>query len=1123
MSIFKGHFASSLQENHQFFCDETIIFNKSGVAKSTVKLIKQLGLVTFTKRSCKSILEASIKYVKNTALYSSFPEELQENGGTLEDNETILDYCDIDSIFYTRFNKATLTFEDVKTEISDIQFVYGLIEYHENRQFDDTFAENSELEKKLEEINTSLEKCIIIQTKFFNVGVVQFKLIFQGRKKRSNERSMALSNINVAQVPSTPYHQSFSYSNSVSLQGDGVDQIGAMIPANENNSFSQDKVAGPLSMFFDRNSNTYKSGNAQMLARLLTDIDPAEVEALPDGDLNDIPARDMLSALNGFKTGKALPLSSQEGNPFSFGPDYIDCGPKKIVEITVTNRSLRRFTKGQIVMLTEIGTEWIIQDFGQDSAFESSAKFGDWHFIKLIANTDTYFKDDRYYTTGDFSNTISPSDYETYSRVRFYNNKLPLLSNNETLVLIYDNYIGSIINLNRPANATDSFVPSRRYYVASIFDQLSRSAAGFAGEYSLLVATNVNDAKAFGDPNLQFKYAQELPGFWGPVYADGHSSLTFNSNGRDNNTHKVFFDTSGVFDGQHLKYHFPQSNGNYKVHIPAECSSTFIYPTGIFLNWGRLGSVDISGSGSSIRAPFYGTTLPSTKNSIQFSPLQAELAGSDDLLSTRAKNFERRFYTIIRSVIQAKLGIPESISTFFGQDGGGEGNLAKMYERSSQMLGYPRDEFLITDVSQCSSPTYDDAQASFNEVGNFKSVKYDCFVTRGGRNSGLVGSPALFRKSGADGGYCVGIISAKNTITKKSGGKLNYSINQDFGLNQQRTSTLATSWLTIIPGIFSGGGSAGGGMQYGFPQWGSTTDNINSFGTTALHVRIFDHWPEYDTLFDPRYFGILHLNPNDQSVDMLVPTEEGDPIKLPLYIGRLINSSTKLLPKSSWIKNPIRRGMLLTGGGFKYLAHQIGLNELSVGIVYGGTGFNANFEFEIKPKKVILNVVVSEGSVTSVSIKDGSDIRNHTVAGIDSKHRGINFLPEDFGTNVPKFEDGQLTGTTEEKAYIVNIPSPTPAPVGRGAVVKFTSGEVYFQELIDNPPVEQVPITRLTSSSKRGEGFIQEVKESDFTLEKNKSGKYDCFYHFHNDITHTLMTEQAFIAGFAQYVTMTIT
>jgi hypothetical protein len=1153
--MFKGNYSSSIQENHQFFCDQSLEFNKTddGDVKSAVTILKQLGIISFTKMSCKQIFDSNLKYITNTSLYSRLPASLRNivNPG-MPTNTTLINYT-FAGAFYTEFNKSAGRFNDVPTPITLID-IYALISYNESRQFDSNFPKDETLEKKLIAINNSLEKAIIIRVNLFNLGEeIDFKLIlhikniketedpvFKNKTTRSNERSLALNDVTIASVPETPYGQQYSYSSTSNHQSQSSSNTGSLLPADPKNKFAQDKVAGKLQTFYDPNTNTFKAGNPQMLARLLTDIDPAPLQSLPTGNLQDIAVSELVEMVSPFTTGKALPLSPQQSNPATFGPDYIECGNKKIVEITVTNRSLRKFTRDQVVMLTEINGEWIVQDFGKDAELGGGTKFGDWHFLKMIANTDSYFKDDRFYATGDFSNSITPSEYEAQSRLKFYNNKLTSLANNQAFTTIYGSKLSEIVNLNRPQGSpTVSFIPSKRYYIASIFDQLAPEACGF-NDLSYLLATNVEDTAVFGDKNLLFKYAQEVPGFWGPVYSDGHSSVGYNPNCRDSGN-KLFFDVSRATEDvlnniTFLKDYFPQYNGNYKLHFPAECSSTFINPSAIFNNWNNLGTTPINGSGSSIQSPFYGTSIPATRNRIQFSPLQAELAGSDDLLSTKAKDYSRQFYNIIRAVLSAKLGEGyETIGSLFGGTGNNDYNI---YKRSAELLGYPTAEFLITDISKCGSPAYDNAQQSFTEIANFKSIKYDCFVNRSNSNSGLVGSPALFRKSGGtDGANCVGIISAKQTITKRSGGKLNYSLSQDFGLNQQRASTLATNFITIIPGIFSGGGSAGGGMQYGFPQWGSTTDNINSFGTTALHLRIFDSWPEIDTIFDPRYFGILHFNPNDDSMDISIPTLDvstggttttstsppTDPFANILQLGGTINSTTKLLPKVSWAKSSIRRGMLLTNGGFKYFAHQIGLKDGTGSVVNGGAGFTSNFEYEIKNKNVVLLLTVSGNAVTGVSIKDGSSVRHHTISGIDNKHRGINFLPSDFNMDVPKFTNGELDGVTGQKAFVLSIPPQVPGQTSKAAIIKFTSGEVYFEEKTDLPPTEQVPLTRLTSSSKRGEDFVQETKESDFTLESNKSGKYDCFYHFHNDITHTLMTDQPFVAGFLQHVTMTIT
>jgi hypothetical protein len=1144
--VFKGNYSTSIQENHQFFCDEFLELNKdpddpNNDIKSSVKLLKELSMMSFTLRSCSKSFNSIWKDLKNTSI--TLPQDLKDS--KMQDNKTLIDYT-FETAYYTEFNKGAQTYQDVKTTITTAQEIYDLIKYHEERQFNSNHPKDNAKDTLLETINNSLEKSIIIKVNLFNLEQgVYFKLtffqknldnnnldpVFKNDTTRSNSRGVAFNGINIAGVPQTPYGQSYSYNTTSNFQSQSPSNIGSIVPADPRNQFSQDKVAGKLETFYDPNTNTWNAGNIQILARLLTDIDPAPIQSLPEGDLKDSDVSQLIDACKGFTTGKAMPLSLQKSNPHTFGPDYIECGTKKMVEMTVVNRSLRKYTKGQVVMLTKISGEWIVQDFGQDVTAGGGTRFGDWHFIKLIANTDTYFKDDRYYTAGTFPTKISPSDYESRSRIQFYNNKLSALADDNILTSIYNGSVGSdpltriIINFNRPSNPVVDFVPSKRYYVASIFDQLGPKMGGL-NDTTYLFATNIEDTAIFNDP--LFKYAEQLPAFWGPVYSDGHSKVEFNPNGRDNNS-KIFFDASKIDSNWIMDA--PQPNGNINLNFPAECSSTFINPSYIFNNWSNLGKKDFfidATSASGIRAPFYGTSIPSSKNRIQFSPLQAEFAASDDLLSTKARNPNRRLYDVVRAAIFNRLGISVTESLF------GKKSELNMYKRSNLLLKYPDDEFVIKleDISGCTgTQLYDNPATEFNSVSTFNSVKYDCFVKRSNTGYDTVGSPQMFISSltgGKDGANCVGIISAKQTITKKIGGKLNYSINQDFGLNQQRSSTLATNTLTIIPGIFSAGGSAGGGKEYGFPQWGSTTDNVNSMGTTALHVRIFDYWPEQCTIFDPRYFGILHFNPNDSSVDIPIPTKDtGSTTALLqdiLKLGDKINGSTKLLPKASWFKNPIRRGMLLTNSGFKYLKHEIGLASDGV-IVFGGSGFQDTFDHEVKNKNVILTVSVdSSGKVSGVVIKSGSDKKCYTKEGIDTKYRGTNFLPNDFNTPVPLYENDQLIGNDpEKKAFVVSIPSP--AAGGKPAVVKFEEGVLYFIEQLDEPPKEQIPMTRLTSSSKRGEGFIQEVKESDFTLESNNSGKYDCFYHFHNDITHTLITDRAnpYIAGFLQYITMTIT
>lgn len=69
--------------------------------------------------------------------------------------------------------------------------------------------------------------------------------------------------------------------------------------------------------------------------------------------------------------------------------------------------------------------------------------------------------------------------------------------------------------------------------------------------------------------------------------------------------------------------------------------------------------------------------------------------------------------------------------------------------------------------------------------------------------------------------------------------------------------------LGLVLTMFMFGTTSGGGTSQSVPQWGYGTDNVYDFGTTALHARVFDQWPNDQTVFDPRYFAVLHFNPGE--------------------------------------------------------------------------------------------------------------------------------------------------------------------------------------------------------------------------------------------------------------------
>lgn len=1109
----KGTLSSSIQENHQFFSEDPFLLS--------------IGLASFTKSSCKIIYNQNKKYLTNVS--SSLPD-------TLSSNQTILDFMNNLSISYTKFNVGAQQFDASKTTktLSDI---YNLINMHENVQFG-TLENISESTLKayyenISDINNSLEKCIEF------VGMLEdsdfkIKLFFYSKSDRSNTRKLAIKDtINIAAVPSTPFGQKFSFGSTSSHQKSSISNYGSLIPQSRPNesyqsNFSQDSIAAPLQMFYDSSTNTFKSGNVQILARLLTDVDPAQIQSLENADFDNI--EDLLSRTSGFTTGKALPLSIEQGNPHLFGPNFVECLVRNKVEIDVVNRAPRSFKKDTVVILTEINGEWIIQDFGESEEIIQPIKFGDWSFFKYIANTDSYFKDARYYTTGndEYLRDIKPQIYEDESRKKFYTNiltswvqKKGFIEDNierPALIDIYGAQLQYIANMNG-ASTQSTFQPSINFYISTIFDQLHPDICGFNDEGTILQYVNVLDTSAFTDPldavGLFYK-PRLFKTFWGPAYQDGFLNFKYNVKGRNNTENQTgFFGQSALASSNpedinsYLTFFPPSAAGTidplaatnnrapYLLNMPAECGSIFINPLSIFRLWDQLGQSTFSVLNPTVHSPFYGTSEPVSKNKIQFSPLYAEMvADTNPSIALR------------QITLKNELSITQEDNNFLGS----------MFLRLDDWGGFRDDNDNVVKIEN-------NVRQEPNALGGNAVRSYDPWINSLGASS-------------YEGAFCVGVISAKQTIEKRGGGDINLSTNQVFGRHTfDRIGGGNQTGVTII-GLGLGMTAVGFSNQLApgssSPTWGSRTDSVSSFGTTALHVRIFDYWPEEQTIFDPRYFGVLHFNAgsyhdsslfviegetpeqilarrnNAKKLDIPIPTLKNGNI----IINGRIDKDTELEVKDKWKLNPIRRGALLTGGGFKYYRHVIGVNNNTSSIVYGGTGFLEDFNYEIKSQNFSLNFKVNNGSITSWTFNQ-DELKNFLI--------GENFLPKDFDISTPIVDtNGNVIDSNKNsKGFIISVKSPTSG--GKPAIIKFDEGIVYLRIERDEAP-KGGTVTRLSKSSKAGsERVITGTQDTIITLEKNSSGKYDCFYHFHNDISHTLAYEYNAMPAWLQYINLTIT
>ena len=189
----------------------------------------------------------------------------------------------------------------------------------------------------------------------------------------------------------------------------------------------------------------------------------------------------------------------------------------------------------------------------------------------------------------------------------------------------------------------------------------------------------------------------------------------------------------------------------------------------------------------------------------------------------------------------------------------------------------------------------------------------------------------VWQGMGSDGPATIGITSAKCTVKVR-------------GYEIAIKSTLTAGVPRQVP--------------RGYQRWGSSSDLQTDFGTTAGYAKVYDAWPEEQTIFDPRYFAVMHFNDGlllsaasgkfvgdanqndvskmdtyddmwrwvdheETSVDYRIPTVSGAPgdttaVAVPngadIFAG-VLNAGKDLQyairVKSEWMISTTRRGMLL--------------------------------------------------------------------------------------------------------------------------------------------------------------------------------------------------------------------
>jgi hypothetical protein len=1141
--MFSGNIVNSTKSNHVFIINEEVFQN--------------YGSTTFSRKGWTEFLATDFGIKVAKEYYGGNVAKTMSIFTTLALTTAMGEYHKFDGTTYSKTSIST-------TEID------SLLDYHERS---DRSTKNEEKEKQIIEINGSLEGCIVFKktattttlapnpndpdpdpnttttTTTQSPKYAALKLYFYTQERRNDRIVTQKGAPMITEVPRRPtlgkYGLGYTKENLKDATG-----VGTFSDASkEGTDDIKNLVTAPLRMNFNEALGCWDTQN-QILATLITDVDAADVKAinyesfLSSAQSSDFYKTDSENYIGARKVGAAIPLSVQNNNPSMFGPNLLKCNTdNKLEQIKVVNRSNQEFKKGEIVLCTLMGAEWIIQKFSDGAASPSKTKPGRWGFYKFITNSDWFFR-----TNFDSENkggdTILPAQCQQMLRHKFYNSLSSATSNIPTVIA--DKVAIASLNQVAPTPVYNLHT----YIQVSSFDMSGPAKKGTADQ-DFYYNTNMYNPPQDGE-----KIFWNTPLYWGPIFPDGYATAGYyamsndssniipyaesgvsgrayfsnaSTNGLDffGSTNATPSGISTLYTNDRNFYQLPAdiaTNGRYSdKSFPLEASEIWIGAINSSNFANRINDCIQGGVGL-----FLSTAVdPATNNQdvyaltpinplrLQFSPLCAELVGADDIKSPDAKNPDRKFQQLARDLLNAKK--PASAATI--------PNTTKLFKGVyNRLKNYSRSNLITVTAVACSA--YNGAFGF-----TFDCIPYDCYIKYKPLNKPRAATDIFSDYNDPDktGSNTVGIIVARNKITKSKGGTLNISADQRFGITGKPIggTGMDNPFFSAIGGLLNL--TTGGGQtlaQKWYAAWGSTiNDAINSFGTTALYGMVWDYWPEKQTVFIPQYFTVLHFNPGpllsvarkkddidqiDYDVDFRIPTSSGQ------ALSRLagVTKDSIVDKPSEWKVNTIRRGQLVTGEGFFYRKTLIGLTSYGATIEDPGEGFSPDNEINISKNAVLsVNTVNSSGGIVSYTFAEDKTLKN---AGFN-----LNLL---LSENLKQGE-GVMPSDFQPSGYLVSVPSPTPNK--RDAKIRFTTGVVYTQIKRDVGPQLRCPITKLSASSSEGRVPIEITTNTTMDIEDNTGskypGQYELFLFYQNDVGlvyHTNSLEN--IPDFAQHITIDI-
>jgi hypothetical protein len=890
-----------------------------------------------------------------------------------------------------------------------------------------------------------------------------------------------IDSIAITDVPETRGGSLYSrYSTDVMGSGDGPASIRKMINYDQNDL--RNKAAGFLDTNYNKNTGRFECGNRCVVARLLKDVLGVSYESLPD-DVDNLRYDDFYSENASHNqiytwnpeenTSEALVLYVH-GNENIFGPLFMrgfDSTDRNSVDfdkkekINIVNRTPTSFTKGEVVLAFYIDGEWLPVKLPVGNSGPPALKISKWSFNKIMVNSYSYFRDARwkdYKINGSgpdyIQDKLSPSTYLQKVRNKFYLsssgdikgiNLFPYKKPSEITPDMLS------IELSKRDIQTGSFIQS------DIRDQLSPKYGGHS--YSDKVYINSTNIYHLDDDESK-RSDYDMLGFWGPVFTDGFNLQDINNTGLDSSGDNIAKPPSVISDNHFFtQYHIPAELGNNAPLNHIGIGSPF-ENLKVSLSWIDEDDIQnavrslqsnvsrfnyIPNSSNSNGEPLY-ALKPENPKKISFVPLTAETVVSTYTFDNNGDNLP----TLVRWVG----------SLDFEPDGNEE-------KRPDTGIKQNFHDFLASGVKYF--PT------------NY--IPFWRYIDPKLRSSGKSGGLPFTWGSVSDNGEVIGVISSKCKI--KIGGqnhRLRINLDQYFGVSSKLTVTAGQGPVFSAIGSIMFGDNGTGPRTNVIATWGREFDSLSEANITALYMRIYDAWPQEQTIVDPRYFTVFHFNPGvlgtesgESSVDFRVPTGSGsNGAKLSYDTTTPIPIANINLDINTWKKEYIRRGQLLSLGGFRYYENYLVVKTVE---------FASNTDREVPDGEYSSSGLIVKKTSNQLEIIEG----------------GKNLLNNGVLT---------LSGT----ASTINV--------------KITHYIVDHELKHDLGPQERIPITLLTDKSNGGNpingdppGVVSQPKTHLIEIPTiNPKGEYDIFFHFFNDITHTLYSADVGISSKQQHVSIEI-